>query len=89
MIRAAGYGRLWRPSRYWLAAALSVAILVALVVSSVASLAIGPVPLRATVFGLPAGALAGNSGRHQYRRYRRHDGVGIVQPLARLRSDFE
>jgi protease PrsW len=58
VIRAAAYGRLWRPSRYWLAAALSIAILVALVISSVASLAIGPVPLRATLFGLPAAAFA-------------------------------
>jgi RsiW-degrading membrane proteinase PrsW (M82 family) len=50
----AAYGQPWRPSRYWVAGVLSVTVLAALVVSSVASLAIGPVPLRATVFGLPA-----------------------------------
>jgi RsiW-degrading membrane proteinase PrsW (M82 family) len=54
VILTAAYRRRWRPSRYWLAAVLSVAILAVVVVSSVASLAIGPVPLRATVFGLPA-----------------------------------
>jgi len=54
---AAAYRRLWRPNRYWLAGLLGAAILVLLVLSSVASLAIGPVPLRATVFGLPAVAL--------------------------------
>ena len=59
MIHAAAYRRRWRPSRYWLAAILGAAILAALVVSSVASLAIGPVPVRATVFGLPAVAFVG------------------------------
>ena len=54
MIHAAAYRRRWRPSRYWLAAALGAAIVLVLVISSVASLAIGPVPLRATLFGLPA-----------------------------------
>jgi RsiW-degrading membrane proteinase PrsW (M82 family) len=54
VIRAAAYTRRWRPSRYWLAAVLGAGILAVLVVSSVASLAIGPVPLRATLFGLPA-----------------------------------
>jgi hypothetical protein len=54
VIRAAAYRRRWRPSRYWLAGVLGVATLAVLVVSSVASLAVGPVPLRATVFGLPA-----------------------------------
>jgi RsiW-degrading membrane proteinase PrsW (M82 family) len=54
VILASAYRRRWRPTRYWLAAALSVAIVAVLVVSSVASVAIGPVPLRATVFGLPA-----------------------------------
>ncbi len=54
MILNSAYRRRWRPSRYGLAALLGVAVLAALVVSSVASLAIGPVPLRATAFGLPA-----------------------------------
>jgi RsiW-degrading membrane proteinase PrsW (M82 family) len=54
VIRTAAYRRRWRPSRYWLAGVLGGAILAVLVVSSVASLALGPVPLRATVFGLPA-----------------------------------
>jgi protease PrsW len=54
VILQAAYRRRWRPSRHWLAAIFAGAILAALVVSSVASLAIGPVPLRATVFGLPA-----------------------------------
>ncbi|HEY7199619.1 MAG TPA: PrsW family intramembrane metalloprotease [Candidatus Dormibacteraeota bacterium] len=54
MIGSAAYRRLWRPNRYWLAGLLGAAILVVLVLSSVASLALGPVPLRATVFGLPA-----------------------------------
>ena len=54
MILTSAYRRRWRPSRYWLAGLLSVAIFLVLVVSSVASLAIGPVPLRATIFGLPS-----------------------------------
>jgi len=54
VILASAYRRRWRPTRYWLAALLGAAILVVLLVSSVASLAIGPVPLRATIFGLPS-----------------------------------
>jgi RsiW-degrading membrane proteinase PrsW (M82 family) len=54
VILTSAYRRRWRPSRYWLAGLLSVAIFLVLVVSSVASLAIGPVPLRATIFGLPS-----------------------------------
>jgi RsiW-degrading membrane proteinase PrsW (M82 family) len=54
VILASAYRRRWRPTRYWLAAVLGVAILALVVVSSVASLAIGPVPLRATFFGLPS-----------------------------------
>jgi protease PrsW len=46
--------RRWRPTRYGLAAIIGAAVFVALVLSSVASLAVGPVPLRATLFGLPA-----------------------------------
>jgi len=53
VILTSAYRRRWRPSRYWLAAVLSVAIFVFLVIGSVASVAIGPVPLRATLFGLP------------------------------------
>jgi RsiW-degrading membrane proteinase PrsW (M82 family) len=54
VILSSAYRRRWRPTRYWLAGVLGVAIFVSVVVSSVASLAIGPVPLRATIFGLPA-----------------------------------
>jgi RsiW-degrading membrane proteinase PrsW (M82 family) len=54
VIAVPAYRRWGRPSRYWLAAALGGVVLLVLVASSVASLAIGPVPLRATVFGLPA-----------------------------------
>jgi RsiW-degrading membrane proteinase PrsW (M82 family) len=54
VILTSAYRRRWRPTRYWLAALLGGAIFLVVVVSSVASLAIGPVPLRATVFGLPA-----------------------------------
>ena len=53
MIGHAAYRRRG-PSRYWLAALIGAGVLLGLVISSVASLAIGPVPLRATVFGLPA-----------------------------------
>jgi len=53
MIQQAAYRRRWRPTRYGLAAMIGAAIFVVLVLSSVASLAIGPVPLRATLFGLP------------------------------------
>jgi RsiW-degrading membrane proteinase PrsW (M82 family) len=58
VILSAAYRRRWRPSRYWLAAALGLAVLTVLVISSVASLAIGPVPVRATIFGLPSAACA-------------------------------
>jgi RsiW-degrading membrane proteinase PrsW (M82 family) len=58
VILSAAYRRHSRPSRYWLAAALSVAVLAVLVISSVASLSVGPVPLRATAFGLPSAACA-------------------------------
>lgn len=58
MILSAAYRRHWRPTRYWLAAVLGLAILAVLVVSSVASVAIGPVPLRATIFGLPSAGCA-------------------------------
>jgi RsiW-degrading membrane proteinase PrsW (M82 family) len=54
VILTSAYRRRWRPSRYGLAGLLSVAIFLVLVVSSVASLALGPVPLRATIFGLPS-----------------------------------
>jgi RsiW-degrading membrane proteinase PrsW (M82 family) len=57
VIVQSAYRRRWRPSRYWLAAGLSGVVLATVLVSSVASLALGPVPLRATVFGLPAVAL--------------------------------
>src|SRR5262249_15187790 len=53
MIQQAAYRRRWRPTRYWLAAMIGAALFVILVISSVASLAIGQVPLRATLFGLP------------------------------------
>src|SRR5262249_61703564 len=53
MIQQAAYRRRWRPTRYWLAAMIAAALFVVLVLSSVASLAIGPVPLRAPLFGLP------------------------------------
>jgi protease PrsW len=54
VIGQAAYRRRRRPSRYWVAALIGGAVLIGLVVSSVASLAVGPVPLRATLFGLPA-----------------------------------
>ena len=54
MILTSAYRRRWRPTRFWLASLLGLAVFLALVVSSIASLAIGPVPLRATIFGLPA-----------------------------------
>ena len=57
MILQSAYRRRWRPTRYWLAAVLGAGILAVVVVSSVASLALGPVPLRATMFGLPAAGL--------------------------------
>lgn len=53
MIRHAAYHRRWRPTRYLLAAMIGAALFLVLVLSSVASFAIGPVPLRATLFGLP------------------------------------
>lgn len=53
----AAYGRRWRRSRYGLAAILVGGLLVVVVLSSIASLALGPVPARATLFGLPAVAL--------------------------------
>jgi RsiW-degrading membrane proteinase PrsW (M82 family) len=54
MIRQAAYHRRWRPTRFGLAAIIGAAILLVVVVSSIASFAVGPVPLRATLFGLPA-----------------------------------
>lgn len=54
MIAQAAYRRRWRPSRYGLAAIIAAGVFAGLVVSSVASFAVGPVPLRATAFGLPA-----------------------------------
>src|SRR5262249_381382 len=53
VIRQAAYRRRWRPTRYLLAAMIGAALFLVLVLSSVASFAIGPVPLRATLFGLP------------------------------------
>ena len=54
MIGSAADRRRWRASRYWLAGLIGATVLVGLILSSAASLAVGPVPLRATVFGLPA-----------------------------------
>jgi protease PrsW len=53
VIRQAAYRRRWRPTRYLLAATIGAALFLVLVLSSVASFAIGPVPMRATLFGLP------------------------------------
>ncbi|HKF75605.1 MAG TPA: PrsW family intramembrane metalloprotease [Candidatus Dormibacteraeota bacterium] len=61
MIRQAAYRRRWRPSRYGLAAIIGIAVVGAVVLSSVVSFAVGPVPARATLFGLPAIALVAAS----------------------------
>jgi RsiW-degrading membrane proteinase PrsW (M82 family) len=61
VIDQAAYRRRWRPTRFGLAAIIGAAVLLDVVVSSAASFAFGPVPLRATLFGLPAIALAAAS----------------------------
>ena len=53
MIGQAAYRRRWRPRRYELAAIIGGGLLVVVVLSSLASLAVGSLPLRATLFGLP------------------------------------
>ncbi|HEY4025355.1 MAG TPA: PrsW family intramembrane metalloprotease [Candidatus Dormibacteraeota bacterium] len=79
----APHGLLRRPNRYGLAALLSVAILAALVVSSIASLAIGPVPLRATAFGLPAVAFVMGATVFFLRGLRDPEGTMRVRDMTR------
>jgi protease PrsW len=80
MIGQAAYGRRWRPTRYWLGALIGAVVFVVLVLSSVASLAVGPVPMRATLFGLPAVVLVGAATFYALR------GLNDREPAIRMRD---
>ncbi len=99
MIHQAAYKRRWRPTRYWLAAMIAAVLLVVVVASSAFSVALGSIPLRASLVGLPAIGLmtaatvfALRALHDRERRIRIHDlsiagalfGVGVLTWLAVL-----
>ncbi len=76
----AAYPRRWRPSRYLLAALIGGLALLALLVSSLLSVVTDGLPARATLFGLPAVALAVAAGYFALR--------GLARPAGQRRSDL-
>ena len=72
MIQAA-YGRRWRPTRYGLAAVLGAAVLFVATASSILSILLSQIPIRASLFGLPAVGLVAAATYFGVRGWREHE----------------
>jgi RsiW-degrading membrane proteinase PrsW (M82 family) len=88
VIGSAADRRRWGPGRYWVAALIGASVLVGLVLSSVASLAVGPVPLRATLFGLPAVGFVAAATVYFLRAVRSHEAAVRGRDVTRAAALF-